>query len=514
MISKNNLPEIFNCAEYFIDRNVKEGRGEKTAVKCDGRSLTYSQLEQNTRRFGAMLRSMGIRMEERAALLLHDTEIYPIAFLGAIRAGVIPVCLNTLLRPQDYAYILNDSRARVLFAEASLLKAITPVKKDLLFLKEIVVVNGVASEGYRNYDELMAEISGSDFKKILTQKDDACFWLYSSGTTGKPKGVVHLQHDMVYASQTYGKNVLGIREDDVCFSAAKLFFAYGLGNGLYFPFSVGATSVYLPGRPTPESVYATIRRHRPTIFFGVPTLYGSMLEKAGGMDSVRLCVSAGEALPPSILKQWKDRFGLDILDGIGSTEMLHIFISNCPDDIRPASSGKPVPGYEARIVNEKMEELPDGEIGTLYVKGDSSAPFYWNRHEKTKQTMVGEYLNTGDKFTRDEQGYFYFVGRTDDMLKVGGIWVSPVEVEACILEHGAVLECAVVGFRDKENLVKPKAYVVLKSDVKGSHEIKKDIQSYVKTALAPYKYPREIEFVESLPKTATGKIKRFELRTT
>jgi benzoate-CoA ligase len=317
---------------------------------------------------------------------------------------------------------------------------------------------------------------------------------------------------MVFCAETYGKQTLGIREDDVCFSAAKLFFAYGLGNGLYFPFAVGATAVYLSGRPAPDAVYATVAQHRPTLFFGVPTLYAQLLEAEGAMDGVRLGVSAGEALPADILNRWQDRFGFGIADGIGSTEMCHIFISNTPGEIRPGSTGRIVPGYEARIVDEELRDLPTGELGTLLVKGDSAAACYWNKHEKTKQTMMGGWLNTGDKFFRDEDGFFYYGGRTDDMLKVGGIWVSPAEVEASVIAHKAVLECAVIGCPDDENLIKPKAFVVLRNGYEPSAALEKEIKEHVKKNLAHYKFPRWVEFVESVPKTATGKIQRFRLR--
>jgi 4-hydroxybenzoate-CoA ligase len=327
-----------------------------------------------------------------------------------------------------------------------------------------------------------------------------------------PKGAVHLQHDIVYASETYGRQVLKVTEKDVCFSAAKLFFAYGLGNGLYFPFSVGATAVYHPERPTPEAMYAAIGRYQPTIFFAVPTLFGAMLTREGSLNGVRVCVSAGEALPPEILKRWKARFGVDILDGIGSTEIAHIFISNRLDDMRPGSSGKLVPGYEARIVDDAFNDVPDGEIGTLLIKGDSTAACYWNKHEKSKQTMIGDWINTDDKFFRDPDGYFFYVGRSDDMLKVGGIWVSPIEVEACIMEFPGVLECAVVGAPDADNLIKPKAFVVLKNGFSPSDQLADEIKAYVKKTLAHYKYPRWIEFVPELPKTATGKIKRYMLK--
>jgi benzoate-CoA ligase len=501
-----NLPEEFNAADYFVDRNVREGRGNKVAVLCEDRTLTYSQIQEQVNRFGNALKSIDVRMEERVALLLLDTEIYPQAFFGAIKIGAVPVCLNTLNRSKDFEFFLNDSRARVLVVDALLLDQIEPIRGNLRFLKHIIVANGSAPAGDLSLSELTSSQSPS-LETAPTCRDDSCFWLYSSGSTGSPKGTIHLQHDMVYATETYAKKVLGIQEKDVCFSAAKLFFAYGLGNGLYFPFGVGATAVYLPTRPTPEHVYETVSRHRPTLYFGVPTLYGQMLEEEGNMAGVRLCVSAGEALPAAYLQRWKSRFGLDIIDGIGSTEMAHIFISNMPGAIHSGSSGKVVPG-----VDENMRDLPAGEIGTLLVKGDSATAFYWNKHEKTRQTIMGHWINTGDKYYCDEQGYFYCAGRSDDMLKVGGIWVSPTEVEACLIEHPDVLECAVIGAPDEDQLIKPMAFVVLAKSRQASLEMENELKAFVKSSLALYKYPRWIRFLDELPKTATGKIKRFELR--
>ncbi|WP_428605166.1 benzoate-CoA ligase family protein [Sedimenticola sp.] len=506
-----DLPGTFNAADYFVDRNVREGRGGKIAVRCGSVSLSYSDIQSGVNRFGNSLQHLGVRMEERVALLMLDTGLYPQAFFGTIKLGAVPVCLNTLMRPKDYEYFLNDSRARVLVIDAHLLPSLEPIRSKLRFVQHIIVVNGEAPEGDLALETLWAD-QPDQLEAAPTTPDDACFWLYSSGSTGQPKGTVHLHRDMVYSCETYGKQVLGVKEGDVCFSAAKLFFAYGLGNGLYFPFSVGATAVYLSARPTPEAVYETIREHRPTIFYGVPTLYASMLEAEGSLDGVRICVSAGEALPADILKRWRDRFGVDILDGIGSTELVHIFISNYPGEITPGSTGRLVPGHEAKIVDENMQEVPQGEVGTLLVNSGSAAAYYWNKREKTRQTMLGPWLNTGDKFFMDENGLYFYAGRTDDMLKVGGIWLSPIEVEACIISHPAVLECAVVAATDAEDLVKPKAYVVLKGGQQPSDELAEEIKLYVKNTLAPYKYPRWLEFIDELPKTATGKIKRFELR--
>ena len=506
-----DLPEKFNAADYFVDRNIREGRADKVAILCEDRQMTYGEVQKGVNRVGNALKSFDVRMEERVALLLLDNEVYPQAFFGAIKIGAVPICLNTLMRPKDYTYFLNDSRARVLLVDQSLLPIIKDIKPKLMFLEHVVVVGANAGQGNVTFDEWVADKS-DELDVAPTTPDDACFWLYSSGSTGLPKGTVHLQHDIVYATETYGKQVLKVKEDDVCFSAAKLFFAYGLGNGLYFPFSVGATTVYHPGRPTPDAMYATIAKHQPTIFFAVPTLFGTMLTQEGSLGRARVCVSAGEALPAEILKRWKERFDVGIMDGIGSTEISHIFISNRVDDMRPGSTGKLVPGYEARIVDNDFNDVPDGEIGTLLIKGDSTAAFYWNKHEKSKNTMIGNWINTDDKFFRDEDGYFFYVGRSNDMLKVGGIWVSPIEVEACIMEHASVLECAVVGAPDDENLIKPKAFVVLQNGASPTEALSAEIKAYVKKALAHYKYPRWIEFVDELPKTATGKIKRFMLQ--
>lgn len=504
--------EFFNAAEYFVDRHLTEGRKDKVAVLCEDRQFTYEEVADEVNRFGNALKNAGIRMEDRVAMLMLDTEFYPFVFFGAIKSGAVPICLNTLMRPKDYLYFLNDSRARTLVVDDVLFDNIEKIKDDLKYLEQIIVTNGTSPrEGTIPYHVFVSEQS-AHLAPAATCPDDACFWLYSSGSTGKPKGTVHLQHDMLCCAKTYGEQVLGVKEDDICFSAAKLFFAYGLGNGLYFPFSVGATTVLMPERPTPESVYQTIAQHEPTLFFGVPTLYGAMLTQEGKVNGVRMCISAGEALPAEIFHRWKDRFNVDILDGIGSTEVSHIYISNRPEGIRPGSTGQLVPGYEGKIVDKKFHQLPEGEIGTLLIKGESIAPYYWNKHEKTKEAMMGEWFNTDDKFFIDQDGFFYYVGRSNDMLKVGGIWVSPIEVEACLIQHPAVLESAVVPGRDKENLVKPSAYIVLNKGYEASEVLEKEIKDFVKTELAHYKFPRWIHFVDDLPKTPTGKVKRFELK--
>ena len=420
-----------------------------------------------------------------------------------------------MMRGQDYLYFLNDSRARVAVISAPLLAEAGPVLGQATFLKHVLVAGG-SGHGHLSWEDQLAKAS-SRLEAAPTSRDDPAFWLYSSGSTGFPKGAVHLHHDMVICQETYAKQVLGIRPTDRVFSAAKLFFAYGLGNAGYFPMGVGAQSVLFPHRPTPEGVFEIITRHRPTLFFGVPTLYAGMLavkeaEKRFDLSSLRLCVSAGEALPEEIYQRWRERFGVEIVDGIGTTEILHIFVSNRPGAARPGSTGLPVPGYEAIIVDDEGRPVPQGEIGNLRVKGDSTMAYYWNKHEKTKETLFGPWIQTGDKYYQDGDGYFWYCGRADDMLKVGGIWVSPVEVEATLVRHAAVLEAAVVGHEDSDRLVKPKAFVVLKEPAPDPAALAEDLKAFVKDKIAPYKYPRWIEFVAELPKTATGKIQRFKLR--
>jgi benzoate-CoA ligase family protein len=529
------VPETFNVATYFVDRNVILGRGTNIAIECGDARLTYADVQRNVNRCGSALRRLGVRPEERVLLLLHDGPEFVYTFFGAIKIGAVPVPLNTLWKAADYQYVIRDSRATALVISAPLLPAIQSIAPhDRPSLRHIIVTSGPGSPGsdetthsHTQFGLLLAQ-GGADLEAEPTHRDAPAYWQYSSGSTGKPKGCVHLQHDMVVFAELFGKGILGIGANDKCFSVAKLFFAYGLGNALIFPFSVGATAILWPGAPTPENVYATIERHRPTLFFSVPTGYGMLLahhqaptseamgEGAASRDfdlsSVRLAVSAGEALPAALYERFKARYGVDVIDGIGSTEAGHMFISNRPGHIRPGSSGLIVDGYEARLLDENGQATPPGEIGNLWISGDSICAAYWNQHEKTKNTIQGHWLRTGDKYTQDADGYYWYAGRTDDMLKVGGLWVSPVEVENALVGHVSVLECGVVGREDHDGLVKPMAFVVLREGVAGTPDLALELQQFVRERLAEYKRPRWVEFLPELPKTATGKIQRFRLR--
>ena len=510
-----DIPAQFNVARFFVDRHVEEGRGSKMAFHYEDTSLTYGALQELVNRAGNALLDLGVQREQRVLCLLLDSPAFLASFWGAIKIGAIPIPVNTMMRAQDYLYFLEDSRAPVAIISEPLLAEVGPVLSQARHLKHVVVA-GKPSAGQIGFDEWVGK-APAKLEAVETSRDDAAFWLYSSGSTGRPKGAVHLQHDMVYCSDTYALQVLGMTERDRTVSAAKLFFAYGLGNNMYFPMRVGGQGVLYPHRPLPEAMFELMHRHRPTIFFGVPTLYAAMLqvkeaETRYDLSSLRLCVSAGEALPEELYRRWRDRFGVEILDGIGTTEILHVFLSNRQGQARPGSTGVPVPGYEAILVDDEGRPVPQGEIGNLRVKGDSTMAYYWNQHEKTKDTLFGHYIQTGDKYYQDADGYFWYCGRADDMLKVGGIWVSPVEVENTLVGHEAVLEAAVVGREDTDKLVKPKAFIVLKDGYAGSPQLEADLKSFVKDKIAPYKYPRWIDFVSELPKTATGKIQRFKLR--
>ena len=560
------LPDRFNAAEHFIDRHLREGRGDKVAIECGERRVTYAGLHAAVNRTGNALRELGVRMEERVLLLMLDGPEFLYAFFGAIKIGAVPVPVNTLLKPPDYEFLLNDCRARVAIVSAPLLHGLDAIPQERLgFVEHVVVVSEVSrvSDVSRDtakpsqpptlpkleFDRLIDHHSGQ-LDPAPTHKDDACFWLYSSGSTGFPKGCVHLQHDMVVTSELYAKQVLGIRQDDRFFSVAKLFFAYGLGNAGYFSLAVGGTSILLPGPPSPAAVFETIAKHKPTLFFSVPSNFAALLahapredargypsgmvvgqrvparapvaagEAAPGcsskrdfdLSSLRWAVSAGEALPAAIFERFRQRFGVQILDAIGSTEALHMFIANAPGAVRPGSSGRLIPGCDARILDEDGQPVAPGEIGNLYIQSDAVCSCYWNQHQKTKDTIDGHWLRTGDKYRQDADGYFWYAGRSDDMLKVSGVWVSPTEIEATLIEHPDVQEAAVVGRRDGDELLKPAAFIVLRPGVTGGDAQAREILDFVVQRLAVYKRPRWIEFVAELPKTATGKIQRFKLR--
>ncbi|HET9281080.1 MAG TPA: benzoate-CoA ligase family protein [Candidatus Angelobacter sp.] len=511
------LPEIFNVATHFVDRHIHEGRESRIAFECGDERVTYRQLYERVNRAGNALKELGIRQEERIGLLLLDTSEFAYCFFGGIKIGAVPIPINTMLKPQEYEYILNDSRARVLIVSESLLPQVQAIAKDKLRYLKTIVVFGKGPEGTHSLQHLLDE-SSPELEAELTSKDDAAFWLYSSGSTGFPKGCVHLHHDMVVCSELYAKNILQITENDRFFSVAKMFFAYGLGNGLYFALSVGATSILWPGSPSPPNVFAVIEKHKPTLFFSVPSNYASLLsyKREGGQEfdlsTVRHGVSAGEALPATIFHRFKERFGVEILDAIGSTEALHMFIANRPGAVRPGSSGEIMPGYEARIVDENGHDVPDGEVGSLLIKGDSVCSCYWNQHEKTKEVIQGHWIRTGDKYYRDPDGYYWYVGRNDDMMKVKGMWVSPIEIESTLLEHPMVQEAAAIGHLDGNQLIKPAAYLVLKESVKETPQLIEEIRQHVSGRLAAHKCPQKFEIVKELPKTATGKIQRYKLR--
>ena len=508
------IPDGYNAARDLIERNLGPERRDKTAFIDDGGLYTYGELAQRVDRFGSGLLRAGMRPEERVMVCLLDSVNFPTAFLGCIKAGIVPIPVNTLLTTADYEYMLRDSRARALVVSAPLLPQFAPLLARLPHLRHVIVSGGDAGD-HVALDALLA--SGEPaLEAAATCADDACFWLYSSGSTGSPKGTVHAHGSMIHTFEYYARPVLGIREDDVVFSAAKLYFAYGLGNALVFPMAAGATAVLMSERPTPASVFRRLREHRPTVFYAVPTLYASMLASPElplrTEVSLRVATSAGEALPAEIGRRMSEHFGIDVLDGIGSTEMLHIFLSNRPGDVRFGTTGKPVPGYQLKLVDENGEEVADGEQGELQISGITSALCYWNNRAKSRSTFLGAWTRSGDKYLRDPDGYYVYCGRSDDMLKVSGIYVSPVEVEAALITHAAVLEAAVIGSPDSEELIKPKAFVVLKPGVGPSPALADELRQHVKSKLAPYKYPRWIEFVADLPKTATGKIQRFRLR--
>ena len=511
------LLEKFNFAAHLLELN--RARPDKTAFIDDAGSLSYGQLEEQVRRMASTLKSLGIKREERVLLAMLDVNDWPVAFLGALYAGVVPVAVNTLLTAEDYAYMLAHSRAQALLVSGALLPTLrNAISQSAHELGAVLVSRpaGPLNPGEQALDALLASHAPAT-DPAATGADDPGFWLYSSGSTGRPKGTVHTHANPYWTSELYGRKLLQLREDDVCFSAAKLFFAYGLGNALTFPLSVGATTLLMPERPTPDAVFKRWRGEvggiKPTIFFGAPTGYAGMLAHPAlpGASEVglRMCSSAGEALPSELGERFTAHYGVHIVDGIGSTEMLHIYLSNQPDRVRYGSTGWPVPGYEIKLMAEDGQPVPDGEPGDLYIQGPSSAMMYWGNRVKSRETFQGGWTKSGDKYVRNPDGSYTYAGRSDDMLKVSGIYVSPFEVEATLVQHPAVLEAAVIGKEDADGLTKTKAFVVLKP---GASADEAELKAFVKDKLAPYKYPRFIEFVSELPKTATGKIQRFRLR--
>ncbi len=509
-------PERFNFARHLFDCNA--ARAGKVAYHDDAGELTYGELATRARRCAAALLALGVRREERVLLLMHDTNDWPVAFLGALYAGVVPVAVNTLLTADDYAFMLAHSRAQAALVSAPLApvlhKAMAQARHEV---RAVIVARGAdLPAGALDFERWLAAheplAAAAD-----TGADEIAFWLYSSGSTGKPKGTVHTHANPYWTAELYGKPVLGLKENDLCFSAAKLFFAYGLGNALTFPLAVGASVLLMAERPTPDAIFKRWTERKPTVFFGAPTGYAGMLASpnlpARDKVALRLCSSAGEALPRDIGERFTAHFGCEIIDGIGSTEMLHIFISNRPGDVRYGTSGKPVPGYDIEIRDEAGRAIEgSGAIGDLYVRGPSSALFYWGDRARSAATFQGTWTRTGDKYERDADGYYVYAGRSDDMLKVSGQYVSPFEVEATLVQHPAVLEAALIGVADEHGLTRPKAFVVLKDRGQASEALAEELKQFVKARLAPHKYPRLIEFIDELPKTATGKIQRFRLR--
>ncbi len=513
----------YNAVTDLVDAQVARGLAGKLAFVDAERSLSYGELQARSCAFGSALQNLGLRQEERVALLLYDTVDFPVAFWGAVRAGIVALPLNTLLTTDQYAYILADSRTKAIVAAAPLARALAPILDRLPRLRTIILIGANAADSAAFADREVYDFADlvargrRDVFVAPTFSDEVAFWMYTSGSTGDPKGVKHVHTTPMAAARLMGRHVIGIDEDDVVFSAAKLFFSYGMGNAMAFPLSAGATAVLLPHRPTPEAVFAVMRRHHPTVFYGVPTLFASLLahkemRRGAGSDRLRLCVSAGEAMPRNLGERWRDASGVEVYDGIGSTEMFQTFLSNQPGTVRYGTTGKAVPGYELKIVDEDGREVTTGEIGELVVRGPTAAEGYWNQRHKGRRTFAGEWTFTGDKYFCDADGFFHCCGRTDDMFKVSGMWVSPLEVEAALASHDAVLEAAVIGKQDADGLVKPKAFIVLRNGVAADDRLIETLRAHVKQCAGPWKYPRWIDIRRDLPRTATGKLQRFKLR--
>jgi benzoate-CoA ligase len=510
-----NQTEFYNAADDLLQRSIDAGRGDRTVIVDDDGSHTYNQLVDRVNRCANVVREVGLRPGQRILLCLLDSIDFHTSFLGAIKAGVVPVPLNTLWTSSDYAYALSDSgAAAVIVAEARLMVLLDAAQS--IGWSGRIILSGNKTQNNLPLLRCLLDASSPQAEAFCSRPGDPCFWLYSSGSTGRPKGAVHLQTSILKTAQLFGQGILGLKQNDVIYSAAKLFFAYGLGNSLSFPLYTGATVVLLGGRALPSVVNTIFREERPTIFCGVPTLYSSLLASSdlpsAGEHNLRLCTSAGEPLPEHVGRAWQQKMGVEIVDAPGSTEMLHCFISNRPGEVRYGTSGRPVPGYKVKLVGDNGSEVDTGEIGELWVSGPTSCSHYWNHPEKSRSTFVGEWTRTGDKYRQNPSGDLVYCGRADDMIKVGGIWVSPIEVESVLAGHEAVLEAVVVGAPDEDGLLKPKAFVVVKPGIPADGDLRQELKDFVKGKLAPYKYPRWVQFVKELPKTATGKVQRFRLR--
>ena len=512
-----SLPRSFNMVSLLLERHLENGRGENPAIHYQGRTISYSQLATMANRVGNGLARLGIRPGERVILMLHDGPGFVSAFLGTMKIGAVPVPVNVLATPKDWTYFLTDSKASALFLEGGLRDKAGDVPGRCPDLRKVICTGG-NHPGCIGWDEFTAD-SSPDLAVYPTKALDHSYWLYTSGTTGRPKGVIHLHKDLVYAVETWGRHVVDFQASDKVYCVSRLFFSYGLNNALYLPLYYGASVVLSPERPLPETVIDLVERERPTMLFSVPTSYGQMLThledsgRAPDFSCLRACISAGEALPAPLYHAWRERFGLELLDGLGSSEVSFIYICNLPGKVKPGSSGLLLPGYGARLLDEEENEVPAGEVGNLWVKSQSLAAGYWNRPRTTAETFRDGWMRTGDRCHKDADGYYFYFGRADDSLKVSGIWVSPLEVEQALLSHPAVAECAVVGRRDDLGLVKPQAFVTLKRGRTPGDETTRDLQAHVKGLLAPYKYPRWINYLDELPKTVTGKIQRYKLRT-
>jgi benzoate-CoA ligase len=515
-VSALELPERFNMAWYFLDRNVEEGRGDKRCLYWRDQAFTYREVQAAANRLGNALRALGIATEDRVLIVLPDRPEFAFAWFGAAKIGAVIAMVNPLLPAEEYLHYFEYTRAKVAIVESATLERLDPLRERFTHLRHLLVVGEPGP--HLSFGENCAKASDR-LANADTHRDDPAIWLFTSGSTGKPKAAVHLQQDLPWNTERYARQVMGIRADDLTVSVPKLFFGYATGTNLLFPFAVGAATALFSERSEAATLFDVIERYRPTILTSVPTMIGAMLNAASAaqhpparydLSSLRLVLSAGEALPPELYQRWKESFGVEILDGIGSAEMFHIYISNYPGDVVPGSLGRLVPGYDARIVGPDGADVPPGEAGTLWIKGESAAILYWQAHEKSKETLRGDWVVTGDHMRQDGRGYFWYEGRTDDMLKVGGIFLSPYEVENCLLQHPGVAECAVIGYKDRDGLIKPKAYVVPR-DRPGDDALARELQEFVKTRLAPFKYPRVVEFALSLPKNDRGKIDRRRL---